>query len=149
MELMAVKNGETVPLYIHTVYRILREMRVLQQVLGSPFNYHDFKSQIMDSGLAPTQLGPLQQRLDTLESFMPDRVAPSIKKGKKKEMPMTSLPHESHWGSKVGAIITSLLPVSNFPAWSSDDCRLVLPVRHPRERMFAIQHMSKLVRGAK
>jgi hypothetical protein len=60
-----------VPLYMHTVQRVLREMRLLQQETRSQFNYSDFKKRIFDSDLLPGQLEPLKQRLDTLESFMP------------------------------------------------------------------------------
>jgi len=68
---MAVKNDDGVPLYIHTIFRILREMRIIQQDSGGKFDYVEFKSQLMASGLSPAQLGPLLQRMNTLESFMP------------------------------------------------------------------------------
>ncbi|KNG91128.1 hypothetical protein ANOM_000524 [Aspergillus nomiae NRRL 13137] len=72
MDLMAIgqKDGQ-IPLYIHTVKRILRELRILQQEAGTPFNYQEFKRRVLASGLTRDQLGPLKQRLDTLESFMP------------------------------------------------------------------------------
>ncbi|KAJ5751469.1 uncharacterized protein N7511_008434 [Penicillium nucicola] len=71
LDLMAVdRDNGAVPLYLHTVQRILREMRLLQQSAGSQFNYQDFKSRILSSGLLQGQLEPLKQRLDTLESFM-------------------------------------------------------------------------------
>ncbi|GAB1201002.1 hypothetical protein APSETT444_010386 [Aspergillus pseudonomiae] len=74
MDLMAVKqeNGE-MPLYMHTVKRILREMRIEQQGTKGPFDYQAFKSKIIYGGLARRQLGPLKQRLETLESFMVDK----------------------------------------------------------------------------
>jgi hypothetical protein len=68
---MAVKQSEPVPLYIHTIYRIVREMRLIQQEEVGVFDYKDFKNRILDSGLTPAQLSPLSQRLETLESFMP------------------------------------------------------------------------------
>ncbi|CAG8106252.1 unnamed protein product, partial [Penicillium salamii] len=72
LDLMAVgQDNGPLPLYMHTVQRILREMRVEQQNCGSGFDYAMFKSKILDSGLTPAQLEPLKQRLDTLESFMP------------------------------------------------------------------------------
>jgi hypothetical protein len=72
MDLMAVRNDKgKVSLYMHTVQRVLREMRVLQQSTGSLFDYTDFKRQILGSGLLPSQIEPLKQRLDTLERFMP------------------------------------------------------------------------------
>lgn len=71
LDLMAVDHGNgAIPLYLHTVQRILREMRLLQQSTGSQFDYLDFKSRVLRSGLLPGQLEPLKQRLDTLESFM-------------------------------------------------------------------------------
>ncbi|KAE8143451.1 hypothetical protein BDV38DRAFT_267355 [Aspergillus pseudotamarii] len=72
MDLMAVAQNEgQIPLYIHTVKRVLRELRIKQQESGAPFNYQEFKDTIMRSGLTRDQLAPLKQRLDTLESFMP------------------------------------------------------------------------------
>ncbi|OKL62235.1 hypothetical protein UA08_02344 [Talaromyces atroroseus] len=72
LDLMAVGQEKgTVPLYMHTVQRILREMRLLQQETGSQFDYHSFKRQVLDADLLPSQLEPLKQRLETLESFMP------------------------------------------------------------------------------
>lgn len=107
---MAVKNSEAVPLYIHTIYRILREMRVVQQLEGSQFNYHEFKRQMMDSGLSSTQLGPLHQRLDTLESFMPKEQVYPGKKGKGKVT--ASGADEGDWTSKV-CTVTRLDTLSN------------------------------------
>ncbi|KAJ5788524.1 hypothetical protein N7457_003514 [Penicillium paradoxum] len=86
MDLMAVGQDKgPVPLYMHTVQRILREMRLLQQASGSQFDYRDFKKRILDSGLLPGQLEPLKQRLDTLESFMPPGQADITKNNKKKK----------------------------------------------------------------
>ncbi|KAK0103054.1 hypothetical protein ONS95_000769 [Cadophora gregata] len=98
LELMAVKSGEQVPLYIHTIYRILREMRIMQQECGTQFNYREFKSQVTESGLAPGQIIPLQQRLDALESFMPKTQVYLGKKGKNKSL----LTVEHDWSSKPG-----------------------------------------------
>lgn len=76
LDLMAVgQDNGPLPLYMHTVQRILREMRVEQQSCGAGFDYAKFKSRILDSGLTPGQLEPLKQRLDTLESFMPPQQA--------------------------------------------------------------------------
>ncbi|CAI7609417.1 unnamed protein product [Penicillium viridicatum] len=86
LDLMAVGQGQgPVPLYMHTVQRILREMRILQQNTGSQFDYWDFKERILGSGLLRGQLDPLKQRLDTLESFMPPQQAPATKKANKKK----------------------------------------------------------------
>ncbi|KAB8213234.1 hypothetical protein BDV33DRAFT_197036 [Aspergillus novoparasiticus] len=73
MDLMAVKqdNGE-IPLYMHTGKRILREMRITQQGTKGSFDYQTFKGRVMYSGLNRGQLGPLKQRLETLENFTPE-----------------------------------------------------------------------------
>lgn len=72
LDLMAVKSEEgNIPLYIHTVNRILRDMRLSQQATGARFDYDTFKSEVLAADLTPAQLAPLNQRLATLESFMP------------------------------------------------------------------------------
>ncbi|RAQ99312.1 p-loop containing nucleoside triphosphate hydrolase [Stemphylium lycopersici] len=72
LDLMAVKPEEgSVPLYVHTVNRILREMRMSQQATGTRFDYQAFKEEILAADLSPAQLAPLSQRLAMLESFMP------------------------------------------------------------------------------
>ncbi|KAG9187070.1 hypothetical protein G6011_10178 [Alternaria panax] len=72
LDLMAVKPEEgSVPLYVHTVNRILREMRMSQQGTGTRFDYQTFKKEILAADLSPAQLAPLSQRLAMLESFMP------------------------------------------------------------------------------
>ena len=71
LDLMAVGQGDgPMPLYMHTVKRILREMRILQQAAGKGFDYPEFKQKLLDAGLTPAQIEPLKQRLETLESFM-------------------------------------------------------------------------------
>ena len=98
IELMAVKSDEPVPLYMHTIYRVLREMRLTQQESGGKFDYGEFKRQIMNSGLMPAQVTPLTQRLETLESFMPNppRTFPERKRER-----ATVAPVDDTWGSKV------------------------------------------------
>ncbi|KAH7555666.1 hypothetical protein BM1_07289 [Bipolaris maydis] len=72
LDLMAVKPEEgSIPLYVHTVTRILREMRMSQQATGARFDYQTFKAEILAADLSPAQLAPLSQRLAMLESFMP------------------------------------------------------------------------------
>ncbi|EAA65162.1 hypothetical protein AN9238.2 [Aspergillus nidulans FGSC A4] len=86
LDLMTAGQGSSSgPLYLHTVQRVLREMRLLQQVSGGRFDYQDFKKRIFDSDLLPSQQQPLRQRLDILESFMPSQqiIASTSKKGKK------------------------------------------------------------------
>lgn len=71
LSLMAVKTSEEMPLYLHTVTRILRVLRIAHQINGKPFHYGEFKKHLEDLRLTTGQEGPLTQRLDTLESFMP------------------------------------------------------------------------------
>lgn len=72
LDLMAV--GESgMPLYMHVVNRVLRDMRLQQQTTGTPFNYEEFKKQLERTELTSTQANPLKQRLDTLEIFMAKR----------------------------------------------------------------------------
>ncbi|OBT88914.1 hypothetical protein VE02_01898 [Pseudogymnoascus sp. 03VT05] len=70
---MAVSRGDgPMPLYLHAVYRILREMRIEQQEMGTGFSYATFKDRVSRTEMTPAQLSPLAQRLDTLQSFMPN-----------------------------------------------------------------------------
>lgn len=71
LDLMAVSRDDgPMPLYLRTVHRILREMRIAQQNIGSLFDYCEFRRQVADTTMSPGQLGPLTQRLDILERFM-------------------------------------------------------------------------------
>ncbi|EFQ36041.1 uncharacterized protein GLRG_11185 [Colletotrichum graminicola M1.001] len=69
LHLMAAGDGN-MPLYLHVVTRILRDMRLEQQNKGLPFSYHTFKQKLAQTDLTPMQQAPLNQRLETLESFM-------------------------------------------------------------------------------
>ncbi|KAJ5050430.1 uncharacterized protein L3040_002313 [Drepanopeziza brunnea f. sp. 'multigermtubi'] len=72
LDLMAVNQDDgRMPLYLHEITRILREMRVRQQQNNGSFNYAEFKQLIALSPMTPAQQAPLTQRLDSLESFMP------------------------------------------------------------------------------
>lgn len=68
MAISSVQGG--MPLYMHVVQRILKDLRIEQQEKETTFNYRDFKQRLLDAALTPAQLQPLQQRLETLESFM-------------------------------------------------------------------------------
>lgn len=72
LDLMAVSSikGGSLPLYLHVVSRILRDMRVKQQTSDSEFDYVAFKGLVSLEDLKEGQMVPLQQRLETLESFM-------------------------------------------------------------------------------
>ncbi|KAH7360826.1 hypothetical protein BKA65DRAFT_523720 [Rhexocercosporidium sp. MPI-PUGE-AT-0058] len=72
LDLMAVNTEDgRMPLYLHEITRILRDMRVMQQQTSGSFNYAEFKRQVSLSPMTSAQQAPLTQRLDTLESFMP------------------------------------------------------------------------------
>ncbi|GAB1312379.1 Zona occludens toxin N-terminal domain-containing protein [Madurella fahalii] len=75
LDLMAVTTGGNLPLYLHVVQRILRDMRIVQQRTGSGFDYSEFKKQLQAEDLTDAQLSPLKQRLETLESFMVEKQA--------------------------------------------------------------------------
>ncbi len=67
-DLMAITDNA--PLYMETVKRILKVLREDQQDTGKPFNYGEFKKMLSMANLTIAQWTPLNQRLDTLESFM-------------------------------------------------------------------------------
>lgn len=95
---MAVKSEDgPTPLYIQTAMRILREMRIAQQKSGIPFSYDMFKELLLNTDLTPSQLAPLQQRLDTLESFM----VPRKVHGKRKEGSQGAKEKINDWSPKV------------------------------------------------
>lgn len=72
LDLMAVGQDDgPMPLYMHTVKRILREMRMEQQATHMGFDYRIFKNKVLHSNLTAAQFEPLKQRLEMLESFMP------------------------------------------------------------------------------
>ncbi|KAI6377322.1 hypothetical protein MCOR25_002577 [Pyricularia grisea] len=77
MSLMAVDDTQGIPLYLHVIQRILRDLRLEQQKQPdradgrvAPFQYAKFKMLLEQENMTPAQLAPLKQRLDTLESFM-------------------------------------------------------------------------------
>ncbi|KAH6871822.1 hypothetical protein B0T10DRAFT_416941 [Thelonectria olida] len=72
LDLMAVSSiqGGGMPLYLHVVTRILRDLRVQQQHSGMGFDYSAFQRALASENLSEGQRAPLQQRLETLESFM-------------------------------------------------------------------------------
>lgn len=83
MDLMAVSTNGNIPLYLHVVNRILRDLRLEQQKTSSTFNYKAFRRMLDAEDLTIAQRVPLTQRLDTLESFMvKEQTGPSSKKSK-------------------------------------------------------------------
>ena len=78
LDLMAVSSiPGALPLYLHVVLRILRDLRIEQQATDTVFNYGKFKKALDAEALSEGQLAPLQQRLETLESFMVKKQAMS------------------------------------------------------------------------
>lgn len=77
LDLMAVSSiqGGSMPLYLHVVSRILRDLRIQQQLDDASFDYAAFKRQLENETLTDGQMAPLQQRLETLESFMVNKQA--------------------------------------------------------------------------
>lgn len=132
LDLMAVSNTPgTMPLYLHVVVRILRDLRIAQQKAGTSFNYGDFKRALANETMTREQLNPLQQRLETLESFMVRKEAatydlfspkpgqPPTEKKKKEAIPKQK---GTIWKSKVSIfpdftelnleLFTDLVPIS-------------------------------------
>ncbi|KAM7201439.1 hypothetical protein V8F20_004903 [Naviculisporaceae sp. PSN 640] len=70
LNLMCVSTNGNMPLYMSVVNRILRELRVSQQKNGRGFDYTEFKRRLNEECLTESQIAPLKQRIDTLESFM-------------------------------------------------------------------------------
>ncbi|KFY67437.1 hypothetical protein V496_01628 [Pseudogymnoascus sp. VKM F-4515 (FW-2607)] len=102
LDLMAVNRDDgPMPLYMHAVYRILREMRVEQQEMGTAFSYTSFKKRIAQTEMTPTQLSPLTQRLETLESFMPNTQTGATSKGRKSNV---AVQHGNDWTTKSGCL---------------------------------------------
>ncbi|KFY88245.1 hypothetical protein V498_06870 [Pseudogymnoascus sp. VKM F-4517 (FW-2822)] len=100
LDLMAVsRDGGPMPLYLHAVYRILREMRIEQQEMGTAFRYANFKERVAQTEMTPAQLSPLTQRLETLESFMPNTQTGATGKGRKSK---AAVQHGNDWTTKSG-----------------------------------------------
>lgn len=97
---MAVdRDGGPMPLYLHAVYRILREMRTEQQDKETAFSYANFKKRVAQTEITPAQPSPLTQRLETLESFMPNTQTGAT--SSRRESNVAGQPGND-WTSKVG-----------------------------------------------
>jgi hypothetical protein len=102
LDLMAVSHDDgPMPLYMHAVYRILREMRIEQQETGVSFSYANFKSRVAETAMTPAQLSPLTQRLETLESFMPETQIRGTEGTKLRGKAKAASQHGNNWTSKV------------------------------------------------
>lgn len=137
---MAVKPEEgSIPLYVHTVSRILREMRMSQQATGASFDYQTFKTAILAADLSPAQLAPLNQRLAMLESFMPP-VGDMRKGGNQKSHKGTM------WTNQVREpCIVLYNRIDEDIAWLTDNSRSLLPLCFARDCLLVVQHMLKFV----
>ncbi|KAH8201740.1 hypothetical protein TruAng_004092 [Truncatella angustata] len=100
LDLMAVGSG-SMPLYMHVVQRVLRDMRIEQQTTGHTFNYRQFKRLLDAENLTPIQTVPLQQRLETLESFMVKQQDPIQSKSSKRTKKASS---GTDWTPKAGQL---------------------------------------------
>lgn len=75
-------------------------MRIVQQETGAAFSYANFKERVEETAMTPAQLSPLTQRLDTLESFMPNtQTGAATNKGKAK----VARQYGNTWASKVSS----------------------------------------------
>lgn len=71
MRLMAFDMSEgSVPLYIETIIRILKEMAFDAAEAGTGFDYPKFLKELDAQALTREQKGPLNLRLDLLDSFL-------------------------------------------------------------------------------
>lgn len=56
LDLMAVNTEDGhMPLYLHSINRILRELRIIQQQTNNDFNYLAFKNKVDDLELTAAQ----------------------------------------------------------------------------------------------
>ncbi|KAI1433787.1 hypothetical protein GGR50DRAFT_666429 [Xylaria sp. CBS 124048] len=98
LELMAF-DPSSQPLYVQVIQRILREMRLDQQEEGNAFSYQTFTNKLGEVQFMGEQKRALQQRLDTLESFM----VPS--QAGHKLLPHKPVVTGTHWAPKAGELI--------------------------------------------
>lgn len=108
LDIMAISTDDgAMPLYLHTVHRILREMRISQQEVGGSFDYAVFKQLLLEEDLSPMQLAPLKQRLALLESLMPKQQPAVIQMGKKKNRRISVI-QGTDWEPKVSMLSTTI-----------------------------------------
>lgn len=94
------------PLYMHVVNRVLRELRLRQQQTGESFDYRAFKALLAREDLTDGQRVPLSQRLETLESFMAPPQEANVTQQKKKKKAVAaaavSKPPGNDWAPRAG-----------------------------------------------
>lgn len=137
---MAVSRGDgPMPLYLHAVYRILREMRIEQQEMGTGFSYATFKDRVARTEMTPAQLSPLTQRLDTLQSFMPNTETGVIIQQRKGKLVRQ---YGNDWTSKVrGCAVIFDLNLLTVLARLSYYRRSFMPLRHSGGCLLTVQHL--------
>jgi hypothetical protein len=104
MDLMAVKTDDgSMPLYLHSIHRIIRELRLAQQQESEhiPFDYGEFKKMVAKCGMTDAQRAPLTQRMDTLESFMPINQIAGKKTSTDKSLSKSNKRAGNDWSVKV------------------------------------------------
>ncbi|KAH7176906.1 hypothetical protein EDB81DRAFT_51098 [Dactylonectria macrodidyma] len=106
LDLMAVSSlqGNGMPLYMHVVTRILRDLRLLQQQHDTKFDYGAFTRALGNENLSDGQRVPLLQRLDTLESFMAKKQASPSKSKKKTTLSGSALDNGNDWAPVSGQL---------------------------------------------
>lgn len=125
MDLMAVRKGETMPLYMHVVNRILRDLRLKQQQTGGSFDYRAFKAMLAREDLTDSQRVPLAQRLETLESFMaPPQESATHNKKKKGIFAAMANPAGNDWAPRAGQLSIVDLSCPTVCETSYLSCRL-------------------------
>lgn len=102
------------------VKRILKDLRHEQQKTGGHFSYNEFRKQIDNAEFTDAQRAPLEQRLDTLESFMAKTQAIPVtvieKSGKKKNAQ----------GKKANKKTTHVMQPSSGINWQSKPGQLTI-----------------------
>jgi hypothetical protein len=71
-------NSKDPPLYMQTVIKTLRQM-ALENHGATTFNYDEFRKRIFTEAFTGQQSGPLELRLDLLESFMEGQLVDAAK----------------------------------------------------------------------
>lgn len=148
-------NGGDMPLYLHVVNRVLREMRIEQQRDGYPFSYTTFKKRMEEESLTPAQLAPFIQRLDTLESFMPKQQTGRSVTGKKIKKSTSG----NDWNVKVCITSARLSAAASTSQGNANvrfrsgrttyHCRFIMPMRDAGNGLFAFQHLLITIPGAR
>lgn len=105
LDLMAVSSGTSMPLYLHVLNRVLRDLRIEQQERNGAFDYTAFKHNMFRQELTDQQLAPLKQRLDTLESFMVKQHAKAYEHGREpKSNKSTRASRGNDWTPRPGML---------------------------------------------